>query len=574
MPRRIISREADDTIVPEGNLPASKPEAGSSDRSDGSIFNAQTRKYETSDTGDSSKRSIPQSVQKASSTSTGEVETVDGIDVEDVSAGAQLPDDNEEGVKTQLGGSEPVEGTAGSSETWRTNADLKSERRRTAEYHAKVQRAEAKSALETAKLRVQAKGLLAQEKELDARIRRAKETSKPRAVISPVGGVYASGKKTSAVETEISKPSSWLRAVQREENVSPSFVWHINKEKIYENYGKQFIKKFDSAENEVHVPIPQGSVGKISGTEAVTGPPTGDFMRIMSEQVLVLPNGKVVTPVRQFCETKILPTGTREAFFYDFGPVSFSNITEDGSTTVTESASVIRSAGTSTTPRGTRITIGYTQTEESPIDIVASANRSFALESINDESAEVLSRAFNDDTGSSGDATNRKAKGGGAKTGRWVDGNLGTQVTADTTGNGKLTYKGLLGAKGVIQDEGLDDSNLITYTTGKGIRDLTLDSDLDNYIGFSRPAIITEATVERIAGTNLVRTSALADGTEANSSRSVMFIPNVAFGLVSGRDLTMEAQRRNELQSIFLTGTQKIAGVVKNVEATVRISHL
>ena len=575
MPRRIISREADDTIVPEGNLPASKPEAGSSDRSDGQIFNAQTRKYETSDTGDSSKRSIPQPVQKASSTSTGEAETVDGVDVEDVSAGAQLPDDNEEGVKTELGGSEPEEDVVGAPENyWRTNADLKSERKRTAEYHAKVQRAEAKSALETAKLRVEAKGLLAQEKELDARIRRAKETSKPRAIVSPVGGVYASGKKTSAVETEISKPSSWLRAVQREENVSPSFVWHINKEKIYENYGKQFIKKFDSSENEVHVPIPQGNVGKVSGTEAVSGPPTGDFMRIMSEQVLVLPSGKVVTPVRQFCETKVLPTGTREAFFYDFGPVSFSNITEDGSTSVTESSSVIRSAGTSTTPRGTRITIGYTQTEESPIDIVASANRSFALESINDESAEVLSRAFNDDTGSSGDATNRKAKGGGAKTGRWVNGNTGAQITADATGNAVLKYAGLLSAKGVIQDEGLDDSNLITYTSGKGIRDLTLDADLDSYIGFSRPAIITEATVERIAGTNLVRSSALADGGEALSTRSVMFIPNVAFGLVSGRDLTMEAQRRNELQSIFLTGTQKIAGVVKNVEATVRISHL
>ena len=575
MPRRIISREADDTIVPEGNLPASKPEAGSSDRSDGQIFNAQTRKYETSDTGDSSKRSIPQPVQKASSTSTGEAETVDGVDVEDVSAGAQLPDDNEEGVKTELGGSQPEEDVVEAPENyWRTNADLKSERKRTAEYHAKVQRAEAKSALETAKLRVEAKGLLAQEKELDARIRRAKETSKPRAIVSPVGGVYASGKKTSAVETEISKPSSWLRAVQREENVSPSFVWHINKEKIYENYGKQFIKKFDSSENEVHVPIPQGSVGKVSGTEAVSGPPTGDFMRIMSEQVLVLPSGKVVTPVRQFCETKVLPTGTREAFFYDFGPVSFSNITEDGSTSVTESSSVIRSAGTSTTPRGTRITIGYTQTEESPIDIVASANRSFALESINDESAEVLSRAFNDDTGSSGDATNRKAKGGGAKTGRWVNGNTGAQITADASGNATLKYAGLLSAKGVIQDEGLDDSNLITYTTGKGIRDLTLDADLDSYIGFSRPAIITEATVERIAGTNLVRSSALADGSEASSSRSVMFIPNVAFGLVSGRDLTMEAQRRNELQSIFLTGTQKIAGVVKNVEATVRISHL
>ena len=102
---------------------------------------------------------------------------------------------------------------------------------------------------------------------------------------------------------------------------------------------------------------------------------------------------------------------------------------------------------------------------------------------------------------------------------------------------------------------------------------MTLDADLDSYIGFSRPAIITEATVERIAGANLVRTSALADGGQSSSSRAVMFIPNVAFGLVSGRDLTMEAQRRNELQSIFLTGTQRISAVVKNVEATVRISH-
>ena len=96
---------------------------------------------------------------------------------------------------------------------------------------------------------------------------------------------------------------------------------------------------------------------------------------------------------------------------------------------------------------------------------------------------------------------------------------------------------------------------------------------MDTYIGYSKPAIITEATVERIAGTNLVRSSALASGGQSDSSRSVMFIPNVAFGLVSGRDLTMEAQRRNELQSIFLTGTQRISAVVKNVEATVRISH-
>ena len=132
----------------------------------------------------------------------------------------------------------------------------------------------------------------------------------------------------------------------------------------------------------------------------------------------------------------------------------------------------------------------------------------------------------------------------------------------------------MVAAKGVIEDEGLDPSNLVTYTTGKAIRDLIFDPDLDSFISFSRPAIITEATVERIAGTNVVRSSAPAAGTQANSSRSTMFVPNIAFGLITGRDLTMEAQRRNELQVVFLTGTQRIAGFVKNVEATCRISHL
>ena len=242
-------------------------------------------------------------------------------------------------------------------------------------------------------------------------------------------------------------------------------------------------------------------------------------MRIMSEQVLVLPSGKVVTPIRQFCETKILPVGTKEAYFFDFGAVTFDNITEtdDAIGTATPASNVvIRTAGTSTSPRGTRITIGYQQTEESPIDIIASDNLTL----------------------------------------------------------GSLKYVGLLTAKGVIQDEGLDDTNLITYTSGKAIRDLTMDADLDTYIGYSKPAIITEATVERIAGTNLVRSSAIANGQIATQKRSVMFVPNVAFGLISGRDLTMEAQRRNELQAIHLTGTQKVAGLVKNVEATCRISHL
>lgn len=551
MPRKVI-REVEDQVDYDGGLPASKTVKGSGvPEATNQVFNGTTRKEQSLDTGDSgdyvSKKSTPLKVP-----------TTENEDEE-------LTADDEEGVATDLGGSEPVEGSAG--------ADKITEARRNRLYHARVHKAEesARRALRAQEARIRAKQLKAQEMRIDSEIRKARESATPRlAVNSPKSG-FATG-KVSALEAEVSKPSAWLRAVQRHQNVSPAYVWSINKEKIYENYQKRGIKSFDSNDNEVITRV-KGSEADIS---SVTGPASADFMRIMSEQVLVLPNGKVVTPIRQFCETKILPVGTKEAFFFDFGDVTFSDITEadDVIATATPASSpIIRSAGTETNPRGTRITIGYQQTEESPIDIIASANRAFALESINDESKQVMN-AFDTDSGSSGNASTRKAIGGGAKTGRWVDGNSGSQITTDASGLGALKYQGLLNAKGVIQDEGLDDSNLITYTSGKGIRDLTLDADLDSYIGFSKPAIITEATVERIAGTNLVRSSAIKPSTQASGYRSVMFIPNVAFGLVSGRDLTMEAQRRNEIQAIHITGTQKIAGIVKNVEATCRISHL
>ena len=555
MPRKVI-REVEDQIGTSGDLPASKPVKGAGvAESPSTVLNGTTRQQDKLDTGDASNHSEDQRVLGLTKTT----------EAED----AELAADDETGVVDSF----PAETEEEPAAHAVTNADVKTEARRNRLYHARVQKAEngAMRAIEAQKARVLAKKLKAEEARLDAEILKARESAKPRlAVGSPKGGLSTG--KVSALEAEVSKPSAWLRAVQRNQNVSPAYVWSINKEKIFESYSKKGIRSFDSNDNEV--------ITKVKGSEADIGTVTGpvDSMRIMSEQVLVLPSGKVVTPIRQFCETKILPVGTKEAFFFDFGAVTFDTIAEadDAIATATPpSSTVIRTAGTNTTPRGTRITIGYSQTEESPIDIVAAANRAFALESINDESKQVMT-SYNNDTGSAGTAGAKKAIGGGTKAGRWIRGDTGAQITADAA-FGSLKYVGLLNAKGVIQDEGLDDTNLITYTSGKAIRDLTLDADLDSYIGYSKPAIITEATVERIAGTNLVRSSAIASGVGSGltgQKRSCMFVPNVAFGLVSGRDLTMEAQRRNELQAIHLTGTQKVQGLVKNVEATCRISHL
>jgi hypothetical protein len=558
MPRKVI-REVEDQIDYKGDLPASKPVIGAGvAETPESVFNGTTRKQDKLDT-NASNHSEDQRTLKLVPTTEAEDELTAN---DDTGAVSDLEEETQD-----LPASRSV------------NSDSTSEERRNRLYHARVQKAEssAMKAIEAQKARVYAKTLKAEEARLDVEILKARESARPRlAVNSPQGGLTSG--KVSATEAEVSKPSAWLRAVQRNQNVSPAYVWSINKEKIFENYSKQGIRSFDANDNEI-------ITGKVKGGEALIGNITGpaQSMRIMSEQVLVLPSGKVVTPIRQFCETKILPVGTKEAFFFDFGAVTFADIAEANdviNTATPKSDVIIRTSGTSTTPRGSRITIGYAQTEESPIDIIASANRAFALESINDESKQVLD-TFNDDTANPANlATSKKAVGGGVKSGagllnHWIRGDTGAPITTDAV-FGSLKYLGLLNAKGVIQDQGLDDTNLITYTSGKAIRDLTLDADLDSYIGYSKPAIITEATVERIAGTNLVRSSAVSNGSGAFTAqkRSVMFVPNVAFGLVSGRDLTMEAQRRNELQAIHLTGTQKVAGLVKNVEATCRISHL
>ena len=443
----------------------------------------------------------------------------------------------------------------------RSQGDASSHRRATREYLKTRKIRELKSKLAS-------KELYAKKLEVANRIRKAKGESRPRFSVPDTKNV------DKAYESQVAQPAHWFESVSKGENVMPSSVWQINKEKIFENYGqrftkhwdKDFIERFDSLKTEE----------RSRATEAIAGPPTADFMRTMSEQVLVLPNGKIVTPIRQFCEVKILPPGVKEAFFYDYGAVDFAAITEGS--TINDSSVAVRSSGGATTPRGARVQINYSDIEESPIDLVAANNRAFALESVNDESKQVVNVAYNTDSGNAGDGSNRKAVGGGAKTGKWVNGNTGAAITADAgiASGGTLSFTGVLAAKRIIREQGLDTTNLVLYTSPKGIEDLIKDPNLDSYLAFSKPEAITEGVVERIAGCNIVTSSAipaLASGGVSTGKRSCLFIPGVAFGLVSGRDLTMEAQRRNEIQAIHLTGTQKIAGFVKNVEATCRVSH-
>jgi len=568
------SKEQDDMGIGGIDNPADEPvdEAGGPNCPEGQVMNAETGNCETIDTTDDS---APVTTTGAPSEvvgdgppdSTGESskrgKEQDEEEEDDMKKDDEDDDKKMEETVRRIKSGKEVKGHA--------NADLKSERRRTEEYLKSIERAQAIKEVDNKKVVLAAREVYAKELELENRIKAAKENARGKGKFT-----VTTEKQDKSTELTILRPAQWFTAVKEHRNPPVAWEWIINKEAIFQAEDGRAIKSVDEHYRDKLTPM---STEMKKGTEAITGPPAADFMRIMSEQVLVLPEGKIVTPVRQFCEVKVLPPGTKEAFFYDYGAVAFSDITEG--TLIADSTTVTRSAGGPTAPRGARVQINYSDIEESPIDLVAANNRSFALESINDESVEIIDRTYNDDAGSSGDASTRKAKGGGTKDGKWINGNDGTALTTASADDGltsadTLTFQGLLDAKLIIENEGLDISNLVMYTSPKAVNDLIKDPELDSYIGFSRPDIITEGVVERIAGVNLVKSSApavLKAGGVATGRRSVLFIPQVVFGLVTGRDLTMEAQRRNEIQSIHLTGTQKIAGFVKNVEGSVRVSH-
>ncbi len=369
----------------------------------------------------------------------------------------------------------------------------------------------------------------------------------------------------SAVETEISQPSAWMRGVCRHQNVSSSYVWTVNKEKMYEHFHGRF-KVYNGPDG-----VEKRQINKTLGEEDEI---TCNHSKY-SHEVLVLPNGKEITPIRQFCETKILPPGTKEVFFYDFGKVvNFNSVMGE-----TEPTHIIRSSQVATEPRGTRLTIGYQQTEESPIDLIVATNRAFSLESIADEIFQVMSVANKVEL---------------HETHHWIN-SWGDQINDDVDEEGELSIAAIRKALNIIIEEGLDVSNAVLYTRGKALIDMV------NSYEARQHDIYNIYDLEKYLGVKLIRTSACFTtreeiiptrenifqrikriwfrrerGTETiggKGNRSILFIPNITFGLVSGRDLTMEAQRRNEIQAIHLTGTQKIAAVVKNKEGLVLISH-
>jgi hypothetical protein len=291
-------------------------------------------------------------------------------------------------------------------------------------------------------------------------------------------------------------------------------------------------------------------------TEAVTIT-AGDMGQVFTKSVLVLPGGRLKTPVRQYCNFEEISNGADRVHFYTIGAFDFGTITE-GTEPTNVSQTVAKQTATPAIRGGVQ-RVGYSQVENAPFGLVNAINEAMMMASIDDEATDLLTTVY--------DAISPT---------NWVRADTGAAITSDDVANLTFKREGLLAAKRLIAQRGYDVSpgNLVLFVHPKAFQELMLDTNLNNYYQYARPDITSIGVLEQLYGVDIVIADQVKaqDNTTNDTYRNVMAVKNVAFGMGAARNLTMEAQRRNEVQQIIISGTHRVKSVAIAEDASCRIS--
>lgn len=398
-----------------------------------------------------------------------------------------------------------------------------------------------------------------------------------------------------SLETANITPKIWFdKLIKGDENVPWNKTWKITPEYISNfvtknfrttnEFGNHVTKSYESVMGkDYNKAIEATNVGMAGGVDP------DNFQRTQSELVLVFPSGIIVTPIQQFCETAILAPGKKDHLFYDvdipeFFPTDEANLDAGGGGFALQASDVtINASGGSTSAQGGLVRIGFTDLEELPIDIIQKVNIGFAMRAEERKNFQVLTTSYNTDTVYDPLTDAIRPIGGGAKhvvdgqgNRHWINGNSAAEITTadgDSGATGAMKFVALLAGKKKIEDTGLSVENVIMYTTTQARNDLINDTDITRYVQRSLPEIITEGVIEKLSGVQLITTNSLATHPSVTTvSRSVMFLPTVSFGFVTGRELQVDAERVSRQQSVFASASMKTGAFTKIVDSTCRLS--
>jgi len=292
---------------------------------------------------------------------------------------------------------------------------------------------------------------------------------------------------------------------------------------------------------------------KTWGYEAVTIS-AGDAPQLFSNRIIVTPDGKTKVPIRQYCQVTTL-NGAEKANWYKIGAVSFGAITEG--TEPTNVSHTLTKITATPAIRGGVQRIGFSQIEDVPA-LTNAVNESFVLEAIADEE-KLLHTEFDSVSPSN-----------------WVNANTGATISSSDDVSG-MTFKGkaIVNSLVKLQNQGYDTSagNCVLVLHPKAFGELLVDSDISSFYQNGNPSITATGALAQIYGVQIIVSPQVKAKTNTTNHtyRNLLFVKG-AFGIATARDMTMEAQRRNEVQQVVVSGTQRIAVKTLDEKMVVRIS--
>lgn len=299
-----------------------------------------------------------------------------------------------------------------------------------------------------------------------------------------------------------------------------------------------------------------------SKQEAVTVT-AGDMGQVFAKQVMLLPGGRMRVPVRQYCNFTEIPNGADRANWYTIGAFDFGAVTEGTEpSNVSQTVTKIQALPAL---RGAVQRVGYSQVENAPFGLVDSINNAMVLAGLADEANLLLSSTGAYWTSPSA-VTN------------WVNGNSGASITNqnDDIASMTLSRTGLIAAKRTIAAGGYDTSpgNLVLFCHPKAYQDLMLDTNLNTYYQYARPDITATYVLEQLYGIDIVPTTAVAAATNTTNKtyRNVLAVKGWALGVAAAREITIEVQRRNEVQQLIISGMHRVQAAVIDFAASCGIS--
>lgn len=326
---------------------------------------------------------------------------------------------------------------------------------------------------------------------------------------------------------------------------------------------QEYMSKFSAYQPSGAGAMIQGNmVQKNAKGETVTVS-AGDMGQTFAKQVMLLPGGRMRVPVRQYCNFTEIPNGADRANWYTIGSFVFTTVTEG--TEPTNVAQTVTKVQALPTLRGAVQRVGYTQVENAPFGLVDAINNAMVLAGLHDEALDLLGSGGSY-WGTASNVTN------------WVNGNTGANIVNpfDDISGMTLTRSGLIAAKRLIEAGGYDVSpgNLVLFLSPKAYQDLMLDTNLNTYYQYARPDITATYVLEQLYGVDLVITTAVATAANTTNAtyRNTMAVKGWALGIAAAREITIEVQRRNEVQQLIISGMHRVKSAVIDYAASCGIS--